>query len=183
MVKRIAWGCVARNVGNGLEFLVAERCKEGDPLRKGELVFPGGSLKIRENYTQAAMREVKGETGIETVIEPLLPNGIESFVDGSQFEVQNSKVKASVELDGKVRINYLDSKKSYVGRFVSLDPKDPHKEPSTQAGSDARNPKYVPYVSLSLILRRKLTPASQVLLSMLEPAYEGEHRMSSFRRF
>jgi 8-oxo-dGTP pyrophosphatase MutT (NUDIX family) len=180
MVKRIAWGYVARNIGNGFEVLIAERCKGEDPLRKGQLVFPGGGVRVGETYAKCAMREVLEETGIKTKE----PDYFESFVNGRQFEVKNPKLTASVELNGKIHINYLDSGKSYVGRFIDLEPKQPSQEPSTQPNSDARRPRYVPFTSLSLLLRRNLTPAGQVLLSMIEtPDEQSEHKMSSFKRF
>ena len=50
MPKKVAWGYVTRDIGNGKELLIATRCKPNDPLRSGELVIPGGGLEGNESY-------------------------------------------------------------------------------------------------------------------------------------
>jgi len=158
--KKVAWGYVTRDIGKGPEVLIAERHKKDDPLRAGELVIPGGGLKAGEDYIQAAIREVKEETGIYAC------NPIEmNFPDDLYFSKDLPNLFGEVK-DDIIYLTYKDSGKSYAGKLVLLSPKDHYQEPSEQSSSDAKNPHYICRTELNS-MREKFTPACQFLLELL----------------
>jgi 8-oxo-dGTP pyrophosphatase MutT (NUDIX family) len=155
----IAWGLVTRNTENGEEILIAERNKKSDPLRDGQLIIPGGGINQGESYIEAAIREVREETGIET--------GLPHIISGRELRKIDNRIKALVMGDGRIKIEYLDSGNIYIGKIVSLKPVDPYQEPKEQKDSDAKSPRYVSLKEIPK-LAEKFTPAGQVLLKIAE---------------
>lgn len=164
-MKNSAWGYVTRDIGNGLEILVAERFKKDDSLRQGDLVIPGGGVEEGESYIEAAIREVREETGME------------AFYSGSEFhlkprEFRKRSFNGWIGNDGFIYLKYLDSGKDYKGQIIALYPSS--REPKEQPNSDARKPRFL-FIYKALIEREKFTPACQVLLDIIE---EYDERIS-----
>jgi len=156
MPKKVAWGYVTRDIGNGGELLIATRCKEDDPKRAGELIIPGGGLKENENYLDAAIREVYEETGIVAKVNNY------QFPIEKHMKFDNEKIFAEV-YGNKVYLKYKDSEKDYLGIIFRLYPIDENQNPSEQEDSDAKNPRYISFKSIE---KEKFTPACQVLLDI-----------------
>ena len=160
MIRRFAWGWTTRNIGNGTELLIGKRNKPSDPLRQGQLVIPGGGLKLGETYQQAAMREVFEETGIQTKSPKL--------ISGHELNMKDERVIARADKTGLIHIKYLDSGKLLTGRLVALIPKNQYKVPLEQPNSDLKKPRYALLRSLSQKLREKFTPLCQFLFKIME---------------
>ncbi len=160
MIKNVAWGYVPRDIGGGREILVAKRMKPDDPLRYGELVLPGGGICQGESYSDAAMREVLEETGINTVFDLAL-----DFKPGKGIYTKPD-LFGHVDANAFIRLTYTDSGKMYHGRLVLLVPVDPLQNPVEQPDSDAREPRYI---ALQEAFERQgeFTPACQVLLDII----------------
>ncbi len=157
--RHVAWGYVIRNLGRGPELLVAERFKKGDEQRDGQLVIPGGGLEQDEIYVQAAIREVKQETGIDTFYDEAL-----DFSFPAQEFIKPNLI-GHTDAEGNVHLIYTDTEKMYCGRLISLRPRDMNQEPSEQ-DSDAKNPKYVTVFD-AFAQQSRFTPACQVLLDLI----------------
>lgn len=160
--RKIAWGGVLREVNNKWQILVAERATKSDPLRKGEFVYPGGEKRLLESHQRTAERCVLEETGIKAKAEQS-----SNIFQGYEFKVRNSKIRATVEANGKIHIKYPDSGNKYVGKLVRLAPLDANQEPTAQPNTEANNPMYVPMKSLPQ-LKEMFTPACQILTTILE---------------
>ena len=159
MTKRIAWGYVTRNLGNGDELLIGERNKVGDPLRQKQLTIPGGSLEVGEAYQQAASRETLEETGVETELPEI--------IKGHPFSMDNDIITAKADEAGLIHIVYKDSWKKYVGRIVKSIPTDIYQEPTQQDDSDMVKPRYIPIDLIDQEVVKRFTPACQFLLEMM----------------
>ncbi len=160
MERAVAWGYVTSDIGFGKEVLIATRHHKDDPQRVGQLVIPGGGLEEGEDYTTAAIREVYQETGI--VAEPSLPD----FNFRNRYVVKHNLI-GCVDQEGNIHLSYLDSGKNYMGRLISLSPRDVRQEPVENPDSDARNPRYV-LLSEAFQNIKEFTPACQVLLDLIQ---------------
>jgi|SRR3989344_920334 len=166
-VKLVAWGYVTRDIGNGKEILTATRIKEGDPLRTGQFVIPGGGLRESEGYISAAMRETREETGITTYhTGRVAPDGDKTFA--------KPNLSGTCTERGIVQLKYEDSQREYKGRIIRLEPVRPADEPQSQNGSDARDPHYM-LLGEAFANRERFTPACQVLLDLIREHEENEH--------
>ena len=65
---------------------------------------------------------------------------------------------------GEIMMTYMDSKKTYLGMLVCLDPRNSYKEPK-QMESDAKEPRYVSFERIPK-MKKDFTPACQVLLEI-----------------
>ncbi len=166
MAKSVAWGYVSRDLGGGRQLLVATRYKEDDPERRGQLVIPGGGRLRRETYAEAAMHEVREETGIITYRPPLhILRPDRHIWDRPEIIVQSFD-------DGSFLMIYKDSEKEYRGRLVGLVPKDDSQEPEENPESDARKPQYM-LEDEAFARKKEFTPACSVLLDVIE--WNGRH--------
>lgn len=153
------------------DILVARRLKESDPLRKGQLILPGGGLG-RDLWLEAAMHEVLEETGVET--EPV--EGYElkfanlKGTEGGCIVKPRDEAVAIIEPCGNVWFYYRDSGKAYFLNVVHLDPVS---EPRENPESDARNPKFILLEDARWTLFREFTPACKVLVEMADSAEGG----------
>jgi len=165
-MKQVVWGYVTRDIRGEKQILIATRFKKDDPLRKGELVLPGGGLEEGEDYIQAAIREVYQETGIETEFS------VKSHIKPWQATYRKTNLFGHVDENGLINLTYLDSGKEYQGRLIALSPLNSNQEPVEQENSDARNPRYI---SLEEAFKRqkKFTPACQVLLDTIRKVDTG----------
>ena len=146
--------------GNGQELLIATRAKKNDPLRQGELVLPGGGLRVYETFAQAAVREVYEETGVRTIFSPTL-----DFTPRKR-SIRVPELTGGVDEHGAIYLAYTDSKREYCGRLVRLSPIG-RQEPREQERSDAKNPRYVSFRE-AFCSKREFTPACQALLEIIE---------------
>lgn len=167
--KPIAWGYTTRDLENGKEFLVAVRDKKDDPLRRYQLVLPGGGLEEVESYGLAAVRETLEETDIETSHD----SGFNLFVPGFDdvFDVRNlgiTNIEGVVYTDGRMDLTYTDSGKKYGIRAVRLHPTYPHQQPKSTE-SDAKNPRYESLERLKdSEFVSQFTPACQIGLHLIK---------------
>lgn len=126
--------------------------------------MPGGGLLPEEDYTSAAVREVREETGIKTI-------NYSSYILGNFMprRAYLPNLEADVFGRGIIKLHYTDSEKKYEGRLVRLRSESSELEPTEQPESDLHEPQYM---LLAEAIRRKgeFTPACQFLLELVQEA-------------
>lgn len=155
--KKVAWGYVPDRERDTI--LVAERYKESDPKRQCQLVIPGGSVEESENYREAAMREVKEETGID---EESLEH-VEKVA--AEISVEKEEIVGLTDAFGNFRLKYTDTGKKYIGQLHRLKVVG-NKTLGEPVGEDTKRPQWMPRDDVYESMDR-FTPACQVLLDAI----------------
>ncbi len=132
---QIGWAYVTKGVG----VLSSIRAKKSDPLRKGQLTLPAGHKKRFESPLRNARRETYEETGVFTW-PGVGKNKLEGIYEKSIL-IPDEKIVTILQPDGRVWMNYIDSKKWYTGFLIS--DLYPLSKPSEKE-ADNLDPKYVP---------------------------------------
>ena len=156
--KPVGWA-YAHKDGNPWEFIVAERYKREDPVRKGQLVVPGGGVEMAEHPYEAAIREAREEAGVRASFRQYIK---------PTFSVLKPREKAVSLLfrNGVVLVHYTDTGKAYNCLLADCTTSD---EPQNMTESDARNPRFMGRDE-ALGRQSEFTPAVQTALDMIGSA-------------
>ncbi|GEM_PF-2845815 len=168
--KPTAWAYVERGKGEQREILVVERFKKEDPLRKGQLVIPGGGVKTRENYDGAAKREVREEASLQTHTH--YPARFGKSVKNTIVKPRGNVIgilTPALSSNPDFWIVYRDSGKKYFCKTIDLDI-DGKIGLKENPKSDARNPHFLKVRDI-VGRRNEFTPAVQLFLELVESAY------------
>ncbi len=168
---RGSWGIGQK----GDNYLIVTRQQPGDPLRDGEIVFPGSRRITGETKYSNARRAVKNEAGIDCFQYTgiLIPDVMHEG-DISLAKLNEDSI-CLIKPNGSVEMVYFDSGKAYhfdpvTGHFGGSTP-DPQEVPI--AASGAKNPRFVKSEEL-FSLNKNFTAACRIPLEILEGLHKGK---------
>ena len=114
-MKRLIDAYLYRKCDNDIEFLVLKRAK--NKIYSGQWRMIGGKLQENESYTQAALREIKEETGSTPIFFWTIPS-VNSFFEHETNTIHSIPAFAA-EVDPKDLLRLDDEHTNY--HWISID--------------------------------------------------------------